>query len=107
MRPLIGSILFSATIGMVTAALIAAAILFYLIGHAQGFPWTAALITGLVISATDPVAVVTQLKEANAPEKLATLIEGIRLLVDNTIHWFWCGIVYSSFSSNNEPMASE
>tara|TARA_B110000240_G_C13307135_1_gene371117 strand:+ start:267 stop:446 length:180 start_codon:yes stop_codon:yes gene_type:complete len=59
MRPLIGSILFSATIGMVTAALIAAAILFYLIGHAQGFPWTAALITGLVISATDPVAVVT------------------------------------------------
>tara|TARA_B110000238_G_C16020847_1_gene393149 strand:+ start:762 stop:896 length:135 start_codon:yes stop_codon:yes gene_type:complete len=44
---------------MVTAALIAAAILFYLIGHAQGFPWTAALITGLVISATDPVAVVT------------------------------------------------
>jgi CPA1 family monovalent cation:H+ antiporter len=84
MRPLIGSILFSATIGMVIAALIAAAILFYLIGHAQGFPWIAALITGLVISATDPVAVVTQLKEAKAPEKLATLIEGESLFNDAT-----------------------
>ena len=84
MRPLIGSILFSATIGMVTAALIAAAILFYLIGHAQGFPWIAALIAGLVISATDPVAVVTQLKEAKAPKKLATLIEGESLFNDAT-----------------------
>jgi CPA1 family monovalent cation:H+ antiporter len=84
MRPLIGSILFSATIGMVTAALIAAGIIFYLIGHAQGFPWIAALITGLVISATDPVAVVTQLKEAKAPEKLATLIEGESLFNDAT-----------------------
>jgi len=82
MRPLIGSILFSATIGMVTAALIAAGILFYLIGHPQGFPWIAALIAGLVISATDPVAVVTQLKEAKAPEKLATLIEGESLFND-------------------------
>jgi CPA1 family monovalent cation:H+ antiporter len=84
MRPLIGAILFSATIGMVLAALIAAGILFYLIGHAQGFPWIAALITGLVISATDPVAVVTQLKEAKAPEKLATLIEGESLFNDAT-----------------------
>ena len=84
MRPLIGSILFSATIGMVLASLLAAGILFYLIGHAQGFPWIAALITGLVISATDPVAVVTQLKEAKAPEKLATLIEGESLFNDAT-----------------------
>lgn len=84
MRPLMGSILFSATIGMVIAALIAAGMLFYLLGHASGFPWIAALITGLVISATDPVAVVTQLKEANAPEKLATLIEGESLFNDAT-----------------------
>ncbi|MBL4631903.1 MAG: sodium:proton antiporter [Paraglaciecola sp.] len=83
MRPLIGSILFSATIGMVLAAIIAACILFYLIGH-EGFPWIAALITGLVISATDPVAVVSQLKEAKAPEKLATLIEGESLFNDAT-----------------------
>jgi CPA1 family monovalent cation:H+ antiporter len=84
MRPLMGSILFSATFGMVLAALIAAGILYYLIGHGQGFPWIAALITGLVISATDPVAVVTQLKEAKAPEKLATLIEGESLFNDAT-----------------------
>ncbi|GAC21955.1 monovalent cation:H+ antiporter, CPA1 family [Paraglaciecola arctica BSs20135] len=84
MRPLIGAILFSATIGMIIAASIAAAIMYYLIGETQGFPWIAALITGLVISATDPVAVVTQLKEAKAPEKLATLIEGESLFNDAT-----------------------
>lgn len=84
MRPLIGSILFSATVGMVTAAFIAAGILFYFIGSAQYFPWIAALIAGLVISATDPVAVVTQLKEAKAPDKLATLIEGESLFNDAT-----------------------
>ena len=50
----------------------------------QGFPWIAALIIGLVISAIDPVAVVTQLKEAKAPEKLATLIEGESLFNDAT-----------------------
>jgi CPA1 family monovalent cation:H+ antiporter len=84
MRPLMGSILFSATIGMVIAALLAAAILYYMIGNASGFPWIAALITGLVISATDPVAVVTQLKQAHAPEKLGTLIEGESLFNDAT-----------------------
>jgi len=84
MRPLIGSILFSATIGMVIAALIAAGILFYLLAYTQNFPWIAALITGIVVSATDPVAVVAQLKESKAPERLATLIEGESLFNDAT-----------------------
>lgn len=83
-KPLIGTILFSATFGVIVAMVISAVILFFGINHPTGFPWIAALIAGLVISATDPVAVVSQLKVANAPDKLATVIEGESLFNDAT-----------------------
>jgi CPA1 family monovalent cation:H+ antiporter len=83
-KPLLGTILFSATAGVIIATGISATILFFGINHPTGFPWIAALITGLVISATDPVAVISQLKSANAPDKLATLIEGESLFNDAT-----------------------
>jgi CPA1 family monovalent cation:H+ antiporter len=83
-KPLLGTILFSATAGVIIATGISAAILFFGINHPTGFPWIAALIAGLVISATDPVAVISQLKSANAPDKLATLIEGESLFNDAT-----------------------
>ncbi len=46
--------------------------------------WTIALLFGAVISATDPVAVVSILKELGASKKLGTLIEGESLLNDGT-----------------------
>ncbi len=46
--------------------------------------WQLALLFGVVISATDPVAVVSLLKELGASKKLATLIEGESLLNDGT-----------------------
>ncbi|MFB6258432.1 MAG: cation:proton antiporter, partial [Flavobacteriales bacterium] len=46
--------------------------------------WTLALLFGAVISATDPVAVVSLLKELGAGKKLSTLIEGESLLNDGT-----------------------
>lgn len=46
--------------------------------------WLIALLFGTLISATDPVAVVSILKEAGASKKLATLIEGESLLNDGT-----------------------
>lgn len=46
--------------------------------------WTLALLFGTVISATDPVAVVSLLKELGAGKKLSTLIEGESLLNDGT-----------------------
>lgn len=47
-----------------------------------GFP--AAFVFGALISATDPVAVVAILREAGAPKRLGTLIEGESLLNDGT-----------------------
>ncbi|MCK5169350.1 MAG: cation:proton antiporter, partial [Bacteroidales bacterium] len=46
--------------------------------------WTMALLFGAVISATDPVAVVSILKESGASKKLGTLIEGESMLNDGT-----------------------
>ena len=50
----------------------------------KGFPWSAALLYGSIISATDPVAVVALLKELGASKRLATMIEGESLLNDGT-----------------------
>ena len=40
------------------------------------FSFTAALLFGSIVSATDPVAVVVLLKELGASKRLSTLIEG-------------------------------
>lgn len=84
LKPLLTSILLSSSLGLLIALFIAATILFYGINHSEGFPWIAALLAGLVISATDPAAVVAQLKVAKAPDKLSTLIEGESLFNDAT-----------------------
>ncbi|TDF34874.1 sodium:proton antiporter [Alteromonadaceae bacterium M269] len=101
-KPLIGTILFAATFGVLVAMGISAVILFFGIGHASGFPWIAALIAGLVISATDPVAVVSQLKEANAPHKLGTVIEGESLFNDATAIVLF-GILVAMATGGSEP----
>jgi len=51
-----------------------------------GFAWTwpAALTLGSILSATDPVAVVSALKELHAPEKLALLIGGESMFNDGS-----------------------
>jgi CPA1 family monovalent cation:H+ antiporter len=68
---------------LVSAAVIAACV-YYGIDHATGFPWIAALITGALLSATDPAAVLALLKNANAPERLSMLLEGESLFNDAT-----------------------
>ncbi len=50
----------------------------------ENWSWQIAILFGVVISATDPVAVVSILKELGAGKKLATLIEGESLLNDGT-----------------------
>lgn len=57
----------------------------YYFGFGLGkWNWTIALLFGSVVSATDPVAVVSILKELGASKKLGTLIEGESLLNDGT-----------------------
>lgn len=77
------NIITMATLGLVISSIVTAAVLFLAIDHV-GFPIIAALIAGVVISATDPVAVVSQLKQLKAPEDLNVLIEGESLFNDAT-----------------------
>jgi len=53
------------------------------IGLSQ-WDWKIALLFGVIISATDPVAVVSILKEVGASKKLSTLIDGESLLNDGS-----------------------
>ncbi len=82
LKPVLKTTIFASTVGLVIATAVAGVFLYYTFDHPTGFPWIAALLTGIVISATDPVAVVTQLKDAKAPAKLGTLIEGESLFND-------------------------
>lgn len=72
------------TAGMLLSSVITAWLVFWGIGHPSGFPWIAALLTGSILAATDPASVISQLREARAPEDLATLFEGESLFNDAT-----------------------
>ncbi|WP_323844868.1 sodium:proton antiporter [Microbulbifer magnicolonia] len=78
----LGPILLFATLGVVICALIIALLTYYGIGHPAGFPWVAALLTGAILAATDPVAVVTRMRESGTGEDLLTLVEGESLFND-------------------------
>ncbi len=73
--------------GIITALLLTGTIVMSLKFSGIGFArwsWPLALLFGTVISATDPVAVVSLLKELGTSKKLGTLIEGESLLNDGT-----------------------
>ena len=69
---------------MIISTIVTAVGLYKGIDHATGFPWIAALITGALLSATDPASVISLLKKANAPERLRILLEGESLFNDAT-----------------------
>jgi CPA1 family monovalent cation:H+ antiporter len=75
-------ILLLATLGVLISTFITGGLVYFGVGHPQGFPWIAALLTGAILAATDPVAVISQLRNANAPDDLTTLFEGESLFND-------------------------
>jgi len=77
-------ILLMATLGVLNCTFIAAGLIYAGIGHAEGFPWIAALITGAILAATDPVAVIAQLRAAKVSADLTTIFEGESLFNDAT-----------------------
>jgi len=77
-------ILFLAIIAMLFTCLIVAVLLFYSINHETGFPWMAALITGAILAATDPFAVVAKLREMKVSRRISVLLEGESLFNDAT-----------------------
>lgn len=68
--------------GVLISCIVTAILVYWGIGHPEGFPWIAALLVGAILAATDPVAVMAQLRSLNAPEDLATLFEGESLFND-------------------------
>lgn len=77
-------VLLLSTLGMMISSLVTAGLVYAGIAHPVGFPWIAALLTGAILAATDPAAVIDQLRSAKAPEDLATLFEGESLFNDAT-----------------------
>lgn len=75
-------IILLATVGILISTVVTAFILYKGVAHSSGFPWAAALIGGAILAATDPISVITQLRENNAPEDLSTLFEGESLFND-------------------------
>ncbi|MBM2829647.1 MAG: Na Exchanger protein [Gammaproteobacteria bacterium] len=74
--------LLSLPLVLVSAAITAVGV-YYGINH-PGFPWTAALLTGALLSAPDAAAVLSLLKKSNAPRRLSLLLEGESLFNDAT-----------------------
>jgi monovalent cation:H+ antiporter, CPA1 family len=71
---------------VVSTALVAVTLtpLILALGLVQGFDWKAALVFGALISATDPVAVVSLFRSIGAPRRLTMLLDGESLLNDGT-----------------------
>ena len=78
-------IIFLAIPIMLLSTVITAVLLFYGIDHPLGFPIIAALLTGAILSATDPVAVLDIFKQIKAPARLSTLVDGESLFNDATV----------------------
>lgn len=74
-------ILIFATLGVAITVAVSAGLIYAGVNH-SGFPWIAALLTGAILAATDPISVVNLLRTEKAPEDIATLVEGESLLND-------------------------
>jgi len=98
-------VLFLAIAGMLITCVLTAAGLYYGVGHATGFPWIAALLTGSILAATDPVAVVDKLRELNVPPGLIVLLEGESLLNDATAIVLF-GLFLSMATVTTEPISA-
>ena len=61
---------------------ITATLIYFGIGHPSGFPWTAALLTGALLAATDASPLTSQFPQLGAPRRLRVLLEGEDLFND-------------------------
>jgi len=69
---------------LLISAFICGYLLFIGIGYPQAFPVLTALLAGIILAATDPVAVVSMFKAVGASPRLTTLVEGESLFNDAT-----------------------
>ncbi len=67
---------------MLLAMFLSGWLIFVGIAHPTGFPFIAALLTAVLLAATDPAAVVGMMRDLGAPKRLCVLLEGESLLND-------------------------
>lgn len=72
----LGGALVLAIVGLALSAALSSLLIYYGIGHPTGFPWTAALLTGALLSATDPGAVTQVLRDRGLSPRVVHLLEG-------------------------------
>lgn len=63
---------------------IASTIIYIGIVDGELFPWIAAVLTGILLSATDPVTVIEKLEQVGAPKKLILILDGEGIFNDAT-----------------------
>jgi CPA1 family monovalent cation:H+ antiporter len=86
---------------VIISAFISAFILFYLVDHPDSFPFLTALLAGIILTATDPVAVVAMFKSAGASQRLTILVEGESLFNDATAVVFYTLLILALTSSDS------
>jgi len=70
---------------LATAGVVATVLLIGALTHlALGFSWAGGMLLGSILAATDPIAVVTLLRQLRAPAGLAAILEGESLFNDGT-----------------------
>lgn len=77
-------ILFLAIPGLLISLGIVAVLVYYGIGHPEGFPWIAAFITAAVIAATDASPITSHFPRLQIPKRMRVLLEGEDLFNDAT-----------------------
>jgi CPA1 family monovalent cation:H+ antiporter len=71
-----------ATLGVVICASVTAALIYFGASDPQKIPWQAALLTGTILAATNPGALIARLREQRGDEDLLTLVRGESLFND-------------------------
>jgi len=79
---MMGPVLVLAIIVFLISAGLIAIFLYYGINHPTGFPWLAAILTGVLLSATDPEELIKLCEKIHAPQRLILLIKGESLFND-------------------------
>jgi monovalent cation:H+ antiporter, CPA1 family len=69
-----------ATFGVALTVLCIGALAHFVIG----FSWASAMLLGAILAATDPIAVITLLRQLKAPRRLSAILEGESLFNDGT-----------------------
>ncbi|MES9857120.1 MAG: sodium:proton antiporter [Sedimenticola sp.] len=87
--------------------MVSAVLIYYGIGDPAVFPWVAALLTGALLSATDPVEIMPLLKKLGVPERLTLLVDGEGIFNDATSIVFFSMIIFLIFNPQMEVTTAD